>query len=149
MKKYISYLLSLLVLFTIGAGSSDYLGPDRTRTTYVLQRQECYYTADGVYTDYTKTPPTNTHYGCHVYLYTTTDSSCPSSAAGYFNPGPCGWPPQVTCASMNGCSYGGPSSSTVGCSGGDQGCRSTAVTTTYPEAAVSANILCSNPGANG
>jgi len=41
MKKNITFLLSLLVLFTIGAGSSDYLGPDRVRTTYSMRRQEC------------------------------------------------------------------------------------------------------------
>jgi hypothetical protein len=91
MKKNISYLLSLLVLFTVGAaGSYDYLGPDRVRTTYMMRRQQCYYTADGTYNDTHFTPPQRTHYGCHVYLYTVPGGTCPSSAGGLFNPGPCG-----------------------------------------------------------
>ncbi len=133
--------LSLIVLSILGAGSFDYLGPDRVRTTYSMQRKECYYTADGTYG--------LTPYGCHVSLYTDPSSSCPSSAAGYFNPGPCGWPVYVTCASMGGCSYGGPSASIIGCSAGETGCRSEAQVTTYPEANVSANILCSTPGSAG
>jgi hypothetical protein len=41
MKKHISFFLSLLVLSTLGAGSYDYIGPNRTVTTYVDQRKQC------------------------------------------------------------------------------------------------------------
>jgi hypothetical protein len=140
MKKHFAFLLSLLVLFTIGSASFDYLGPDRTRTSYVLQRKHCFYTADMNYG--------GTHYGCHLNLYTTPDGTCPSagSTTGYFSASECSWP--VSCGAV-GCSPVGPSVSIEDCSGGEQGCRSVQVTTTYPEAGVSAGIVCSNPGANG
>jgi len=47
------------------------------------------------------------------------------------------------------CSYGGPTASEIDCSAGETGCRSTAVITTLPEAAVSSYISCSLPGASG
>jgi hypothetical protein len=140
MKKNISFLLSIFVLFTVGAaGSYDYLGPNRSTTTYVLQRKACYWTADGVYG--------GIHYGCHATTYAAPDADCPS-AAGLWNSGPCGWPNGVNCGTMA-CSYGGPSVSIEGCSSGDQGCRSVSVTTTLPEATVSSYINCSLPGSSG
>jgi hypothetical protein len=89
--------------------------------------------------------------GCHLYLYTTPDGTCPGaeSTKSYFTSSMCSdethtWP---GCGAS--CHPAGPSVSVIGCSGGEQGCRSVAVTTTYPEAFTSAGIVCSNPGANG
>jgi hypothetical protein len=148
MKKSLSYLISLFVLFAAGAGNLyDYLGPDRTRTSYVLQRKHCFYTADAMIpTPYPSGPLSP--YGCHLNLYTTPDASCPAagSTVGYFTVSQCNWP--ASCAAVS-CSPAGPSESIEGCSGGEQGCRSVQVTTTHPEATVSASILCSSPGANG
>lgn len=139
MKTHLKFLLSLLVLSTLGAGSYDYLGPDRVRTTYVMQRKHCFYTANvGAF-------------GCHLNLYTTPDGSCPDagSTKGYFTVAMCSdsthtWP---GCGAS--CNPVGPTVSIEGCSGGDQGCRSVAAQVVYPEAAASANIICSNPGSNG
>jgi hypothetical protein len=143
MKKHISFLLSLLVLSTLGAGSYEYIGPNRTVTEWVNQRKQCYYTADMTFgVD---------HYGCHLYLYTTPDGSCipAGSTAGYFTAHDCGWPGVGCTTSGISCSYGGPSASIVGCSMGDTGCRSVASTTTYPAATIMGTVLCSRSGAGG
>jgi hypothetical protein len=50
---------------------------------------------------------------------------------------------------MSNCNPAGPSESIVGCSGGDQGCRSWPNVVSYPEATVFGSISCSNPGLNG
>jgi hypothetical protein len=125
MKTHLKFLLSLFVLSTLGAGSFDYLGPDRVRTTYILQRKHCFYTADMTYR--------GTHYGCHLNIYTDPGGSCPSagSTTGYFSASQCVWP--VSCGAV-GCTPSGPSVSIEGCSSGDQGCRSVATQVVYPEA---------------
>jgi hypothetical protein len=131
---------SIVVFFVItGIGASDYLGPNRSTTTYSYERKQCYYTANGTYG--------GNLYGCHLNLYTTPDGGCPSPS-GLFTSSACGWPAGVDCGSMS-CSIGGPSESIVGCSSGDQGCRSVGHTTVLPEATVSGDISCSNPGLNG
>ncbi|MGB7538045.1 MAG: hypothetical protein WBM17_05870, partial [Anaerolineales bacterium] len=138
MKTNLKFLLSLIVLSTLGAGSFDYLGPNRVTTTYVLQRKHCFYTANvGAF-------------GCHLNIYTTPDGSCPDagSTKGYFTVAMCSdsthtWP---GCGAS--CNPVGPSVSIEGCSGGDQGCRSVATQVVYPEANASASILCANPGLN-
>jgi hypothetical protein len=137
-----AFWFSLIVfLVIIGAGASDYLGPDRTRITYSNERKHCYYTVD--------TTHLGGYYGCHLNLYTTPDGACPSasSTTGYFTTSECSWP--VNCASMDSCIPAGPTITIEGCSGSDQGCRSVAHTTVYPEATASGSISCSNPGANG
>jgi len=139
----------LVVFFVItGIGASDYLGPNRSVTTYVLQRKQCFYTLDSIWTD----PLTGigTHYGCHLTLYTDPGGGCDSagSTVAYFTSSACGWPSYVNCSTMS-CSPAGPSESIVGCNSGDPGCRSWPNVTTYPEATVSGGISCSNPGSNG
>jgi GH24 family phage-related lysozyme (muramidase) len=143
MKKHVSFLLSLLILSTLGAGSYDYLGPNRTVSTWVNERKDCYYTADTTYR--------GAHYGCHLHLYTTPDGACipAGSTAGYFNASVCGWPGISCTTSGVSCSYGGPSESTIGCSMGETGCRSVQHTTTYPAATILGTVLCSRSGANG
>jgi hypothetical protein len=87
---------------------ADYLGPDRTVTTWTWERLHCEYFA--MYD-----PPGPGYYGCYLHLYDTPSGSCPptSSTPPYFNPTACvGWP--GTCGADFSCSIN-LSSSIEGC----------------------------------
>ncbi|RPJ55520.1 MAG: hypothetical protein EHM12_12045 [Dehalococcoidia bacterium] len=109
--------ISLLVAVPVVA---DYIGPlNRTTTTYSLQRQNCFYTANGTYG--------GSSWGCHLNYYMAPGGSCPSAASrkGYFSASQCEWP--VSCSTMGiNCTVSGPSISQEGCSSGQTGCTSVA-----------------------
>ena len=106
----VSFLFGLLFL-ALGLAwpaLADYLGPDRTVTTWTWERLHCEYFA--MYD-----PPGPGYYGCYLHLYDTPSGSCPptSSTPPYFNPTACvGWP--GTCGADFSCSIS-LSSSIEGC----------------------------------
>jgi hypothetical protein len=140
----VSFLFGLLFL-ALGLALptlADYLGPNRTVTTWTWERLHCEYFA--MYD-----PPGPGYYGCYLHLYDTPSGSCPptSSTPPYFNPTACvGWP--GTCGADFSCSIN-LSSSIEGCSQGEQGCTSTAHTVTYPPATVSGSVACTLTGNDG
>ena len=151
MNKKQTLAFMLVVFFVItGIAASDYIGPNRSITTYVLERLQCNYTVDATYTDYSVVPPTSSHYGCHLTLYASPSGGCPSagSTTGYFTTSACGWPAGVSCSDMA-CSPASAGQSTVGCNSGDPGCKSVAQVTNLPPATVAGTINCSNSGSNG
>ena len=136
-------LLSLLIVVPVLA---DYIGPDRTETTYVNRRRHCHYVAQ--YTD----PDDGRNYYCTLDLYRPPSDSCPSNVAGYFVVSTCGWGATgeqgtTTCASL-GCSISS-SSSIESCTAGQTGCRSVEQTVTHPPATISGSINCPATGDNG
>lgn len=89
-------ILSVFALFILFFGIAlpalaDYLGPNRTVTTWVWERKRCEYLA--LYD-----PPGAGYFACTLHLYEPPDGTCPAtgSTAPYFNPHPhaCGtsWP---------------------------------------------------------
>jgi hypothetical protein len=121
---------------------ADYLGPNRTVSTWVWQRSACSYHASA------------SGFGCNLTLY-YPPNSCPStsSVAGYFNAKPpqyvCGlsWPGD--CGSGLSCSISLTGDSVGGCSSGETGCTSTEQTSTSPPATVSGSVSCSGAITNG
>jgi len=141
-------LAGLAFLLALGVGLvmtvpvlADYLGPDRTVTTWEWRRLLCHYEA--VYN-----PPGAGWYGCTLDLYNTPASSCPSTGdvVGYFTPSACSWP-SAFCQTP-GCNMS-LSTSVEGCSEGQTGCTAVSQTTTLPEATVSGWVSCGVPGAGG
>ena len=131
----------VLGLLIVVPALADYIGPDRSVTTYVLRRKRCHYVA--VYD-----PPGVGYFACTMNLYTTPDGTCPSNVADYFNPTACiGWSFSCSDPGIN-CSIS-RSSSLVSCSAGDLGCRSIPQTTTYPPATISGMINCPQSGSAG
>lgn len=127
---------------------ADYLGPNRTVTTWEWRRLRCHYQA--VYDP--PGPPSPGQppwYGCTLELYYTPDSSCPStsSVVGYFTTQACGWT-QPYCQQIPGCDID-LSDSVVSCSSGEEGCRAVEQTVTYPEATVSGSVACAVAGSGG
>jgi hypothetical protein len=133
-------ILSLVAAVAVPA-MADYLGPNRTVTTYVWKRLHCRYQA--IYD-----PPGAGWYGCYLHLYQTPDSTCPStdSVVTFFNPKDCSWPSDF--CQDPGCSIT-LSSSKEDCSEGQTGCRATETTVTHPPATVSGSLTCAVPGDNG
>ncbi|MEW6568782.1 MAG: hypothetical protein AB1449_11585, partial [Chloroflexota bacterium] len=134
-------LATAAALLLVWPALADYLGPNRTVTTWVWRRLRCHYEA--VYD-----PPGTGWYGCTLDLYDTPDSSCPSSSevVGYFTPSACSWA-QAYCQ-VYGCSIS-RSSSVGSCNEGETGCRGVEETVTHPEATVSASVSCAVPGNSG
>jgi len=141
-------LAGLAFLLALGVGLvmtvpalADYLGPDRTVTTWEWQRLHCRYEA--VYD-----PSGTGWFGCTLDLYDTPDSSCSlgGSVAGYFTPSACGWS-EPYCQTY-GCAISG-SGSVGSCSERETGCRAVEKSTTLPEATVSGSLTCAVPGAGG
>src|SRR3990170_3178945 len=85
----LAFLVALGVLLAFAVPAlADYLGPDRTVSTWVWERLQCNYQA--VYD-----PAGSGWYGCSLELYASPSSGCPStgSVVGYFNTDYCsGWP---------------------------------------------------------
>ena len=133
-------ILSLITVAAIPV-MADYLGPNRTVTTYVWKRLHCRYQA--IYD-----PPGAGWYGCYLDLYQTPDSTCPStsSVVGYFSAKDCSWPSDF--CQDPGCSIT-LSSSKEDCNEGQTGCRATETTVTHPPATVSGSLTCAVPGDNG
>jgi len=133
-------ILSLVAVVAVPA-IADYLGPNRTVTTWIWQRLHCHYQA--IYD-----PPGAGWYGCYLNLYQTPDSTYPStsSVVGHFNTKDCGWPSNY--CQDPGCNIS-LSSSTENCSEGETGCRATETTVTYPPATVNGSVACSVPGSGG
>jgi hypothetical protein len=137
-------LILVVLLFVVAVVlpvMADYLGPNRTVTTYVWERLHCHYQA--IYD-----PPGAGWYGCYLDLYQTPDSSCPStsSVAGYFTPTDCSWPSGF--CQNPGCDIT-LSGSKEECNEGQTGCRATETTVTHPPATVSGSLVCAVPGNNG
>ena len=131
----------IIILLMVVPAFADYLGPDRTVTTYVNRRKRCHYVA--VYD-----PPGVGYYACTLNLYTTPTASCPGYVDDFFNPTACvGWSvscddPGISCSISR-------SSTLVSCSAGQTGCRSTAQTTTHPPATISGTVDCPQTGSAG
>lgn len=139
---YIRILAILLVLIPIVHVLADYLGPDRTVTTWTWERLHCEYFA--MYD-----PPGPGYYGCYLHLYDTPSGSCPpeSSTQPYFNPIACvSW--TGTCGVDFSCDIS-LSSSIDNCMEGQPGCTSTSHTVTYPEATISGVVNCAQYGLGG
>jgi len=64
---------------------ADYLGPDRSVSTWTMERLVCDYQA--VYD-----PPGGGYYGCGLTLYEPPDGTCESNVDAYFTSSACGWP---------------------------------------------------------
>ena len=131
--KIFPVLVLLILLFGIALPAlADYLGPNRTVTTWVWERKRCEYVA--LYD-----PPGSGYYACTLRLYEPPDGACLAggSTAPYFNPHPnaCGasWP--GTCGVDISCQIS-LSESLEACQEGESSCRQTAHTVTYPEAAI-------------
>jgi hypothetical protein len=129
-KKPVLLLACAAVLFAAVPALAEYLGPDRTETTYTWERLGCHYQA--VYD-----PPGPGWYGCSLSLYDAPDAACPSTNSINFNPSGCtGWPGSCTtlpCAITL-------TESIEPCTEGQFGCRLTAQTSLLPEAAISADL---------
>src|SRR3990170_526682 len=142
----LAFLLGLTLLLAIAVPAlAEYLGPNRTVSTWVWERLQCNYQA--VY-DPPYPPPAPPWYGCTLQLYASPDSGCPStgSVAGYFNPTVCeGWP--GSCTSLP-CSIT-VSASTVGCTDGETGCTAVEHFSTLPEATINGSVSCGVPGYSG
>ncbi|MEJ2562689.1 MAG: hypothetical protein P8Z42_08360, partial [Anaerolineales bacterium] len=139
----IAILLALLLsLLVVVPALADYLGPDRTETTYVNRRRHCHYNA--VYD-----PPGPGYDTCYMDLYTTPEDSCPSNVGSYFNHAYCGggWP--TSCADPGTSCSINLNSSIESCIAGQTGCRSVAQTVTHPPATISGSINCPQTGDNG
>jgi hypothetical protein len=135
------FMIFSLVAVVAVPGMADYLGPNRTVTTYVWKRLHCHYQA--IYD-----PPGAGWYGCYLDLYQTPDSTCPSvgSVVPYFSPTDCNWPSNF--CQDPGCSIT-LSSSKEECNEGQTGCRAVETTVTHPAATVSGSLVCAVPGNNG
>jgi hypothetical protein len=116
---------------------ADYLGPNRSVSTWTMERLVCDYQA--VYD-----PPGVGWYGCSLTLYKPPDGACPTNVDGYFTSSACGWPAGINCTSVN-CNVS-RSSSTEGCSEGEPGCRAVEHVVNQPPATVSGSISCGVPG---
>ena len=138
----IATVITVLLFDGIGLASAAYIGPQRSVTTTVWERENCQYRA------YTPVPSG----WCYLTLY-LSPSSCPStsSIAGYFNRAPtaCGtsWP--GTCGAGISCTITLQNDNREGCSSGQTGCTSHSSTTTYPPATVSGSTVCTLPGNAG
>ncbi|MBI4733147.1 MAG: hypothetical protein HY781_13685, partial [Chloroflexi bacterium] len=137
-------ILWLGLLFLVaGLASSvlaDYLGPNRTVTTYIWERSTCTYLA------------TKSGGSCSLTLYYPPHGCVAASlTAGFFNNSPtaCGAAWGGTCGVDFSCSISLTGDSVGGCSSGETGCTSTEHTTTYPPATVSGSVNCSQTGDNG
>ncbi|MEW6569175.1 MAG: hypothetical protein AB1449_13620 [Chloroflexota bacterium] len=75
-------LATAAALLLVWPAVADYLGPNRTVTTWVWRRLQCHYQA-------TYDPPGTGWWGCRLDLYQPPDGSCPSDVAGYFTPSAC------------------------------------------------------------
>ncbi|MEW6569517.1 MAG: hypothetical protein AB1449_15405, partial [Chloroflexota bacterium] len=126
-------------LFVVWPALADYLGPNRSVTTWVWRRLQCHYQA-------TYDPPGPGWWGCRLDLYQPPDGSCPSDVAGYFTPSACSWP-EAFCLTK-GCDID-LTESVVWCREGETGCRGVEETVTHPEATVSGSISCGVAGSSG
>src|SRR3990170_1827271 len=138
----LAFLLALGLLLTFAVPAlADYLGPNRTVSTWVWERLQCNYQA--VYDE-----PGPGWYGCTLQLHASPSSGCPStgSVAGDFTPSVCGWA-EAWCQTHR-CDIS-LSSSTVGCSEGEPGCTAVEHFTTLPEASINGSVSCGVPGYSG
>ncbi len=129
-RRILAGLAFLAALAATMPALADYLGPNRTVTTWVWRRLHCHYQA--VYD-----PPGPGWWGCYLNLYYPPDASCPTDVAAYFTPSDCSWP-EAFCQTR-GCAIS-RTSSIVSCQEGEAGCRAVAQTVTYPEATVSGSV---------
>src|SRR3990170_1567181 len=138
----LAFLLALGLLLTFAVPAlADYLGPNRTVSTWVWERLQCNYQA--VYDE-----PGPGWYGCTLQLHASPSSGCPStgSVAGDFTPSVCGWA-EAWCQTHR-CDIS-LSTSTVGCSEGEPGCTAVEHFTTLPEASINGSVSCGVPGYSG
>jgi hypothetical protein len=138
----VSFLFGLLFL-ALGLAwpaLADYLGPNRTVTTYIWERSTCTYLA---------TKPGGS---CSLTLY-YPPNNCVAAAltAGFFNNSPtaCGSAWGGTCGVNFSCSISLAGDTVGSCSEGETGCIPTEHTVTYSPAIVSGSVNCSLAGNDG
>jgi len=119
---------------------ADYLGPDRSVSTWTMERLVCEYQA--VYD-----PPGGGYFGCSLTLYEPPDGTCESNVDAYFTSSACGWPAGIGCNTVD-CDVS-RSSSIEGCNDGEPGCREVEHVVDQPPATVSGSISCGVSGSGG
>src|SRR3972149_2542094 len=126
---------------------ADYLGPNRSVSTWSMERRVCDYQAEF---DLKPGKPGG-YFSCTLTWYETPDSSCPSnsSVADLFNDTACvGWPKNFSCG-VGGCDISSLGSSIDSCNEGEPGCRAVEHIVSQPPATVDGTVSCSVPGSGG